>query len=473
MIGLGLDLARTRPGRAASFPYPIHPDTGAALSLWIGLVTPESVTATARLALGGEARLVAWPNGGDEAQHLSPPLATDPDHRFCRGTITGLMPDTDYHLGIAIGGSIDGTCLGRFRTPPSGAHGFSFGAASCAATGSNALVFDVIREHDLDFFVHAGDMHYEAIAIDEEALFHAAFDAVFAAPRQNALWRALPMLYMWDDHDYGPNDSDRTSPARDAALRAFRRRVPVAPASGDPADAVHYSFRRGRVRFVVTDLRSQRSPKAAPDGPDKVVLGAAQTAWFAAELAAAREAGEFVCWINTKPWIANAGPGLDHWGGFAAAREAIAAIIAAEGMAHRLWIVSGDMHALAFDDGSNNQWGGFPVCQAAPLDRLSSQKGGPYTVGPLAGPAPWGSPTSQFGIFDVTDPGGETISIRFRGIAVDRLTGAETVAIDRIFLRSLSETLIRATDGSFRVEAVAADAPAITVAATAGSFEVS
>lgn len=473
MIGIGIDLARSRPGSTASFPYPVHPGTGAALSVWIGLVTPESVTATARLAAGGEARLVAWPSGAEEIQHLSPPLETDADHRFCRGTITGLAPGTDYHLGIALDGGIDGARLGRFRTPRAGAHGFSFGAASCAATGSNALVFDVIRGHDLDFFVHAGDMHYEAIAADEEALFHAAFDAVLGAPRQNALWRSLPMLYMWDDHDYGPNDSDRTSPARNAALRAFRRRVPVTPASADPDDPVHYSFRRGRVRFIVTDLRSQRSPKSAPDGPEKTVLGAAQGAWFAAELAAAREAGEFVCWINTKPWIANAGPGLDHWGGFAQARDAIAAIIANEGMAHRLWIVSGDMHALAFDDGSNNQWGGFPVCQAAPLDRLSSQKGGPYTTGPLAGSAPWGSPVSQYGIFDVTDPGGETISVRFRGITVDRITGAETVAIDRTFLRSLSGPLILATDGSFRVESLPADAPAITVAATTGSFEVS
>ena len=38
--------------------------------------------------------------------------------------------------------------------------------------------------------------------------------------------------YMWDDHDYGPNDSDRFSPARDAALSSYRDVVPHFPLPG-------------------------------------------------------------------------------------------------------------------------------------------------------------------------------------------------------------------------------------------------
>jgi hypothetical protein len=39
----------------------------------------------------------------------------------------------------------------------------------------------------------------------------------------------LPMAYMWDDHDFGPDNSDATAPGRDASLRAYREYVPHYP----------------------------------------------------------------------------------------------------------------------------------------------------------------------------------------------------------------------------------------------------
>jgi hypothetical protein len=75
-------------------------------------------------------------------------------------------------------------------------------------------------------------------------------------------------------------------------------------------------------------------------------------------------------------------------------------------------MVSGDAHMLAIDDGSNNRFStsgaaGFPVFQAAPLDRPASVKGGPYSEGVSARPG-------QYGLIDIADDG-TTVDVTLTG----------------------------------------------------------
>jgi hypothetical protein len=75
-------------------------------------------------------------------------------------------------------------------------------------------------------------------------------------------------------------------------------------------------------------------------------------------------------------------------------------------------MVSGDAHMLAADDGSNSDYarsGGFPVFQAAALDRRGSVKGGPYSEGTFPG-------DGQFGLISVEDEGGRTVRVTMRGL---------------------------------------------------------
>jgi hypothetical protein len=431
--------------------------TGLDESLWIGLVTPTSVTATARLTGPGETRLVVSPTADFAVQALSAPLQQDPAHGFCRATIEGLSADAAYHLRVAVDGVIDSSKpAGRFRTAKAGAHSFSFAFASCASSdqdftnhqASNGLVFDRIRDRAeagaIDFFVHLGDLHYDDPISNNVSLFHRSYDRVFAAPRQNAAWRSTPMLYMWDDHDYGANDGSMQHMGRPAAVASFRARVPVALANPDPSAGVYYSFVRGRVRFILTDIRSERRPTWEEDDAAKVAMSAAQKAWFQAEIEAAKAAGQVVCWGNTKPWVAAPTPHADHWGGYATARAELAGIIEAAGMSNSVCIISGDMHAMAYDDGSSvGNVGGYPVCQAAPLERRNSSKGGPYLIGPIhqrqGESLPFGTPVSQYGVMDVTDTGGATIGLRFRGMNVNRAAGDELARIDVTFVLAVDD----------------------------------
>jgi phosphodiesterase/alkaline phosphatase D-like protein len=119
--------------------------------------------------------------------------------------------------------------------------------------------------------------------------------------------------------------------------------------------------------------------------------------------------------MNENPWIAPVAPTSDRWGGYSTERAELASFIAASGK--KLAIVSGDMHALAVDDGTNSP-GGIPVFHAAALNQNSSLKGGPYTLGPI--PASAGLPVQQYGVMRVLDKGAE-IALEFTGYRAGRV----------------------------------------------------
>ncbi len=55
-----------------------------------------------------------------------------------------------------------------------------------------------------------GDMHYQDIALNDENIFKDAYRRIHSESNQVALYRSTSLAYIWDDHDFGPNDSDGT-----------------------------------------------------------------------------------------------------------------------------------------------------------------------------------------------------------------------------------------------------------------------
>jgi len=117
--------------------------------------------------------------------------------------------------------------------------------------------------------------------------------------------------------------------------------------------------------------------------------------------------------VNPDPWIAPAQLGDDTWAGHATERTEIANFIR-DNRIGNVAILSGDMHGLAFDDGTNSDYatgGGAPltVLHAAALSSEPSTKGGPYSGGALPG-------NGQYGILEVYDNGGPSVACRFLGM---------------------------------------------------------
>jgi phosphodiesterase/alkaline phosphatase D-like protein len=291
---------------------------------------------------------------------------------------------------------------GTFSTAPEGPASFTIAVGSCARTGSSGAVFDAIRAVDPLLFVHMGDLHYANIARDDAVLFGERYEDVLASPAQAALYRSVPVAYVWGDHDFGAENADSSSPSRAAARAAYRAYVPHHDLV--EAGAIHHAFTVGRVRVVMTDTRSERT--------DTTMLGRRQLAWLQEELVTASQDHALVLWVNVDPWVAPAEAGRDDWGGFADERRRIADTIADAGIKN-LVMVSGDAHMVAADDGTNTDYssdggGGFPLLHAAAMDAPGLVKGGPYSEGVFPG-------AGQFGTVTVTDTGGVTVDVELAG----------------------------------------------------------
>ncbi|MBV6647243.1 MAG: alkaline phosphatase D family protein [Cyclobacteriaceae bacterium] len=389
--------------------------------VWSGAVTDSSARINFKLSQGAELEKIelsldnnSWYGAITDSQYF------DVAHGTGAFWLDSLQPGTPYFYRVT---SVNGVSQqGRFSTFPSGPSSFSFAIGSCSQTGSNRVIYKTILDKQPLFFMNTGDFHYENIDTKCDSKYQQAFFNNLSQPNQSTLYRHLPFAYMWDDHDFGPNNSDSRAPCREQAISNYKKLVPHYPTAFDQvSDPISQVFEIGRVKFLLTDLRSgkvsptydecQRQNTGSNFGSKR------HLSWFKEELLAAKADGQFVFWVSGIPWINHqGGPNYecdedDDWGGFPEERGNIANFIKSNEI--KLCMLSGDAHMLAIDDGANSDYAdgggaGFPVFHAAALDRKGSYKGGPYSHGHSSGPG-------QFGWVDVQDEGDESIKIQFVG----------------------------------------------------------
>ncbi len=389
---------------------PTHPESSAPEVpadmvewVWLGALGPDGVTAVVGLVEGrtGEVALVVEPAAGGAPTRARARGGADPAHRVRAG---GLVPDTEYAFHVEVDGQPDrGRGRGRFRTAPDGPASFRFVVGACARTGSNGAVFDALAAEDPLFYLNLGDIHYANLSSTDPADHRAAYERLLTRPAQAALYRRVPIAYVWDDHDYGENDSAGDAPGRAAVRRAYRQVVPHHPLVIEDDGPIHQAFTIGRVRFVLTDSRSERT--------GTTMLGGPQLEWLVDELVRASQTHALVIWGNPVPWNGEPDPGADGWRGFPDERRQIADALAAAEV-DNLVMVAGDAHMVALDDGSNTDFstdgsGGFPLLHAAALDRRGQVKAGPYSAGAFPG-------GGRYGVVDVVDDG-TTVAVTLTG----------------------------------------------------------
>lgn len=322
-----------------------------------------------------------------------------------RVRVEGLQPGTEYRYRFAAAGAETSAWVGEVRTfgrpaDPIRSDDVVIAVSSCARTGSNGQVYDAIRSLEPDLYLITGDMHYSNIARDDVDAFDRAYDTVLTSAAQAALYRSTPVAYVWDDHDFGGNDGDASSPSRPAARASYERNVPSHELVS--STTINQAFSIDGVRLVLLDTRSAREP-------GKTLLGDEQFAWLQAELLESSPTHDLVIIVSPTPWIGVASDGSDAWAGFADERSQLADFVADQGLSN-LMIASGDAHMVAVDDGSNADYSdsgraAIPVLQAAALDRPGNVKGGPYSEGTFPG-------AGQFGLIRVArDDGATTVTL--------------------------------------------------------------
>jgi prolyl oligopeptidase len=393
---------------------------------WAGAMTPNSTVVKARIAREGlQVRLALSTSPLLTSPKFTPPVRSVTNtYNVVTFPLDGLKPDTTYHYALEVNGKLERLKRGQFRTyPPAGPASFQFAFASCARTASTSEVFDSIRENKPLFYMNIGDFHYQNLTNSDMRKFREAYDLVLTSPQQADLYRSTAFFYMWDDHDFGGNNSNRKSTSQVAVKRAYDEYVPHYKLTEPVGEApIYQSFTVGRAKFIVTDLRSDRDDPKVKDDENKTIMGAQQKAWFKQELLSAKGKYPVIFWVSSVPWLGirgsnyykvptnyygfvhhtnfpgqvstnrpgrrnNRTPGADedHWSAYATERREICDFVVTNNI-KGLTILHGDAHMFGADDGSNGDFssrGGFrvPVLCGGPLDQDSSIKGGPYSHG--------------------------------------------------------------------------------------------
>lgn len=392
-----------------------------ASGVWCGNVSPTSASVVARLvATGQRVRLQVSPNASLTQAVFSAAATTAAGAgNTLTLSVQGLKPDTDYFYGIEVAGVLRGeeNSRGRFHTFPLGRGSFKIAFASCSDYNApDQSAFDALVAERPLLFIHMGDLHYNDTNSTNYDDYRANYDAVLNQRNQSAFYRSTALAYMWDDHDYSGNNSDSTALGQDYARFVYKERVPHYPIASNAGGTMAQAFTIGRVRIIITDLRSAADPADKKDTPTKTHLGTAQKNWFKQELISARDAGfPLILWVSSNPWIGALNPAedIDNWSAYSNERTEIANYLR-DNRITNVVILAGDMHALAYDDGTHSDYatgGGAPltVLQAASLTQGGSIKGGPYSGEPVPGGA-------QYGILEIYDNGGPSVACRFLGM---------------------------------------------------------
>jgi phosphodiesterase/alkaline phosphatase D-like protein len=381
---------------------------------WTGGITADAAVITARIDRPIPAGIRLEGSSKTIMPVLTAPMEKGVLHRFVLG---GLKADTTYSYRFvdSAGAALDEeTRVFRTFPAPGKPASFRFAVSSCARA-TNSPAFAAIARQTPRFMIHTGDFHYSNIGENQVEIFRKAYNAHLSSPHLRSLLAAVPLMYTWDDHDFGPNDSNKNSPSREASLRNFRELVPHHPltVASEAAAPVDQAFTIGRVTFILSDLRSQRDPAALR------MMSEAQDEWLRKQFLAARDAGSpLIFWVTSVPWNGRATK-ADRWQGYPAHRTEIANFIKDSGLAGKVVILSGDAHMTAIDDGSHSDFAtnkGAPirVFQAGPLANVGSYKGGPYSHGARYKTEGKKDYIHQFGLVDVHDDG-KRIRVTFSG----------------------------------------------------------
>lgn len=396
LIGTGKDLSAdadypfnfdvtnaTRSGSWTKGPWhiPVSSQIQAWLWSWAGAVTSQTFNVACRFNLDATVTLdySTSPSFGTFSS-----LNSVSGNGLAKFAISGLQPNTRYYYRVKVGSVI--SPVHTVKTFPYEGHSasFTFAYGGCSKTGSNTNLYNAYQDYDPLFYLAAGDLHYWNVILNDQTLFRSAYDTVHNMPKRMNLFRNVPVDYVWDDHDMSNNNADKNSVSIPAAAEMYRKAFPHYPLP-DPqplSTAVYHAFTVGRVRIIVSDLRSQRSPSNQVDDFNKTMMGVYQKQWFKEEIVNAKKNGQFVIWISPVPWVTNPiDSERDNWGGYQTEQRELVEFLTSLEMQKQMVIFTGDMHSAAIDDGTHAY--GFVTFNPYPENQTNATYTGVYTQGPI------------------------------------------------------------------------------------------
>ncbi len=340
-----------------SVPTPSPSQAHIASGPMLGYATLREAAVWVQLDAPARVALAWWPLAEPERRELGPAVQADADSFLTAELAATLLePGTEYGYDLVIDGvpagldlELETQPLWRWRTEPPD---FTIAFGSCAYVnearfdrpgtpyGDGFHIFDSIAAAEPDLMLWLGDNVYL-----READWDSSTAMAWRYTHDRGLAELQPLLgstrhiATWDDHDFGPNDADRSyvlaSDARDL-FDLFWANPPRNPRH----DGIYTMFTWGDVDFFVLDTRTFRSPRDAPDDATKDLLGEAQLTWLIDALTASRAPFRV---ILTSSQFVNDAAFYETWARYSHERDALLAAIA-ERRIPGVVFLSGDRH---------------------------------------------------------------------------------------------------------------------------------
>ncbi|MFQ5913116.1 MAG: alkaline phosphatase D family protein [Nitrospinota bacterium] len=297
-----------------------------------------------------------------------------------------LEPDTAYRYTVLIDGKkAPGEAKQEngpvFRTlPPANQPGkFRVAFGSCASVDFDPVqpIWKAVARTRPQAFLWIGDNVY-ADTQDSE-VFRKKYRRQRMVKNLLPFQASVPQLAVWDDHDYGLNDGDRTFPAKKRSLAVFREywANPQYGLPGRPGvqqtPGVFFRWSIGNVDLFLLDARTFRDPDSLPDGPRKTHLGIRQKDWLKASLKRSRAV--FKVLVAPGAWTESKGPGGDSWASFLDERNEIFDFIQKEGVTG-VFLLAGDSHRPQVNVIPWSEHGGYDLYEviSSPLAQKVKRK---------------------------------------------------------------------------------------------------
>ncbi|MFQ6035412.1 MAG: alkaline phosphatase D family protein [Sedimentisphaerales bacterium] len=280
------------------------------------------------------------------------------EDNFCGSVeLTGLSPRTTYRYRVLLDNKAQPgpvrqeiTTFGRAGQPGVVRIGFGHSLRGAGAQ----TIWSAIKAKKPDLFILMGDNIYSnSTEPNKQRSMYLQFRA---DPHFRAFGVTTPIYAVWDDHDYGLDNSDRTQPGKRHSLKTFNEIWPNPKSQAIQKPGIWTRFTTGCVEFFLLDVRYHRSPNQDPDGPNKTMLGAEQLDWLKNSLAHSSAVFKFL--VSGSSWNCGGPEAWNH--SFKYEYDTLLAHIAAKRIGGVI-LLGGDQHACKIAVRPRESWNGYDL----------------------------------------------------------------------------------------------------------------
>lgn len=265
-----------------------------------GFVGMQGATIWLQTQSSSSVQIRHWAKEDSSKRFLSQPTAIDASTDFTAHIqIPDLDPGKTYVYEVYVNGTkvtfdqeltFHTQPLWQWRTDPPD---FDVVVGSCAYIndgrsdrpgepyGKGFEIFDTMAARKPAFMLWLGDHIYlRPTDVFSLAGIASRYRHVRSFASLQPLLRSTHHVAIWDDHDYGPNNDNRSWILKDAALQQFKQHWANPSYGLNQLPGIFSVVSYGDVDFFLLDNRFYRDDEDSPNQPTKGMFGKRQLAWL-------------------------------------------------------------------------------------------------------------------------------------------------------------------------------------------------